>query len=141
LIPQKLNVLRRPSELSLGQDPDLIARYLSGEDVTEQLAAIEHGELPVQRGDKKSTTQDKVAVRAVPERRLAPQEPVTPPAPRPPSLKLDKLGIDQHESAQVEQPPSLPPEKGHRNGLRWSLISVGIALGAMLAISLWIAFQ
>src|SRR5579863_8425314 len=69
LIPQKLNVLRRPSELSLGQDPDLIARYLSGEDVTEQLAAIEHGELPVQRGDKKSTTQDKVAVRAVPERR------------------------------------------------------------------------
>ncbi len=133
MTPQEREYLTQPRELSLGLDPDLIARYLRGEDVTEQLLAMERGE------DSESTSQDKDAHPAMRERRPVSQPPVMPGPPQP-SLQLDGLGAQKEQTARFQQASSALP-RSRQHSPRWSLIAVAITIGAMLAMSLWVAFQ
>ncbi len=115
---------RADSELSLGQDPDLIARYLRGEDVSAQLLAMERGELPgADREGTKSPAK---------------------------TLKIEKPVIQKHEPERREQVPplalpqqnwSLPAARSHQRGPRWSLVALAMGLGSAFAISIWIFFQ
>ena len=140
MISQHREYLRQPQELSLGHDPDLIARYLDGEDVTEQLRAMELGAPNAQEEDRRPSSHDRVPRHAAGKRRTASPPPVIPAPSQPRSVQQDKLGIDQYEPTRLDQQAPLRAPRGHQHGPRWSLIAVAIAIGATLALSLWITY-
>ena len=112
--PQQREYLRQPSgELSLGHDPDLIARYLAGEEVTEQLREIEGAE-PDDHGRTGANADSPSPRRIVP--------------------------IDARHMDRVQQARSAPAEKKRKERPTLAFIALAIALG-LFAVSVWIAFR
>ncbi len=139
--PQQHGYTREPLELSLGHDPDLIARYLAGEDLTAHLRPLGGPERTAPGGHRASMAPTDDAPSGERERQLGSPTGTLLLALEPPSLQVDGLVRYKHESVRFPQVPSQLPQRKHRSGPRWSLIAVAIALGAVFAISLWVTFR
>jgi hypothetical protein len=117
MIPKAREQLRPRSdgEMSLGHDPDLIARYLAGEDVTEQLREMESEELDSDRHPRPDHHEE------------------------PPPL-ADVIVIEAKRAGSLQQPTSAPSAQKPSERPTLALIALAVAL-AMFAISIWIALR
>lgn len=97
MIPKRREDLRsRSDEMSLGHDPDLIARYLAGEHVTEQLREMEEGARSVRNGSQSSATPSSVAKLGIDAKQYGHLEKASSPGratPRRPTLALIALAV------------------------------------------------
>jgi hypothetical protein len=103
----------RAEELSFGHDPDLIARYLAGEQVVTQLRAMEQDE----GGGPSPRRADGGSV-----------------------SRLADFRIDVEEGERFKRPASAPTTEPSRKRPTLALIALGVAL-AMFACSIWIALR
>jgi len=117
MIPKAREQLRPRSdgEMSLGHDPDLIARYLAGEDVTEQLREMESEDLDSDRRPRPAHHEE-------------------------PSASADVIVIDAKRAGGRQQPASAASAAKPSERPTIALIALAVAL-AMFAISIWIALR
>jgi hypothetical protein len=115
MMPKQREHLRSRSqgERSLGHDPDLIARYLAGEDVTEQLRTMEQDAERELRGRPRRPKEHE-------------------------SSLLKDLGIQDQRGLRLV--PPLEPQQRASKPPTLALIALAIAL-AMFATSIWIAVR
>lgn len=112
-ISAQQRLTQRSEELSLGHDPDLIARYLAGEQVTEQLRELEDGESDYRgRPEPKSDAPSRITVISIDGKKIE--------------------GFQQAPAALAAAKPQKRPTL--------ALIALGIALG-MFVLSVWIALR
>jgi hypothetical protein len=100
-------------ELSFGHDPDLIARYLAGEQVVTQLREMERDE----GAGRGSWRADSGSV-----------------------SHLADFRIDAKQSELLEPPASAPTPQEPPKPPTLALIALGVAL-AVFALSIWIALR
>lgn len=103
----------QPDELSFGHDPDLIARYLAGEQVVTQLREMERDEA----ADRGPWRADSASV-----------------------SHLADFRVDPKENQRFGRPASAPLAKPPPKRPTLALIALGVAL-AMFAFSIWIALR